>query len=69
MARKKIAEGYGGTSEQRQRHLQGDDFSERAPRTPAEAEAARSTPDKDGAHVTLHPLQDEDEDDLWRGEP
>ncbi|MCP3161882.1 hypothetical protein [Myxococcus qinghaiensis] len=67
MARKKIAEGYGGTSEQRQRQLQGDNFSERAPHTPAEAEATRSTPDKDGTVVTVHPLEDEDETDLWHG--
>ncbi|NTX06787.1 hypothetical protein HUA74_17845 [Myxococcus sp. CA051A] len=69
MARKKIAEGYGGTSEQRQRQLQGDSFSERAPHTPAESEATRSTPDKDGTMVTVHPLENEDEDDLWRGKP
>lgn len=69
MAKKKIVEGYGGTSEQRQRHLQNDNFSERAPQTPAEAEEVRSTPDKDGSVVTVHPLEDQDSDDLWRGEP
>ncbi|MCE9671169.1 hypothetical protein LY474_25495 [Myxococcus stipitatus] len=69
MARKKIEEGYGETSEQRQRHLRGDNFSERGPRTPAEAEAVRGTPDKDGTVVKIHPLEDEDEPDLWRGEP
>ena len=43
--RKNPREGYGGTSEQRQRGLSGDSFSERAPHTPEESEATRSTPD------------------------
>jgi hypothetical protein len=66
---KKIQEGYGGTSEQRQRHLHNDNFSERAPHTPAEADEVRSTPDKDGNVVTVHPLGEEHQDDLWRGKP
>ncbi|MFP2956626.1 hypothetical protein ACLEPN_02030 [Myxococcus sp. 1LA] len=69
MPKKKINEGYGGTSEQRQRHLQNDNFSERAPRTPDESEAVRSTPDKDGREITIHPLESEDSDDLWHGKP
>ncbi|MFP2929444.1 hypothetical protein ACLESO_30450 [Pyxidicoccus sp. 3LG] len=69
MAKKRITEGYGGTSEQRQRHLQNDNFSERAPHTPDEAEAVRSTPDKDGREITIHPLGSEDTDDLWTGKP
>jgi hypothetical protein len=38
-------EGYGGTSESRQRGLSGDSFSERAPHTPQESDEARTTPD------------------------
>ncbi len=58
----KLQEGYGGTSEQRQRHLHGDNFSERAPREPEELDAVRSSPDKDGHVVTVHPLASEEED-------
>jgi hypothetical protein len=68
MAKKKN-EGYGGTSEQRQRHLQNDNFSERAPHTPAESEAVRSTPEDTGRVVTVHPIGEEDSPDLWRGKP
>lgn len=46
----KLREGYGSTSEQRQRNLEGDGFEERAPHTPAESEAVRGSPDK-GGHV------------------
>jgi hypothetical protein len=68
MAKKpKMLEGYGGTSEQRQRHLQGDNFSERAPTQPEELDAARDSPDKDGRVVTVHPLASEEEEDE-RGE-
>ncbi|RKH61374.1 hypothetical protein [Corallococcus aberystwythensis] len=63
MAGKKL-EGYGSTSEQRQRHLENDAFSERAPRTPEELEKARSDPDHDGHQVvTLHPLDPDRPDD------
>ncbi|WP_224365997.1 hypothetical protein [Hyalangium versicolor] len=58
----KLREGYGGTSEQRQRSLHNDNFSERAPRNPDELDAARSTPDKDGRVVTVYPLATEDSD-------
>jgi hypothetical protein len=63
----KLREGYGGTSEQRQRSLHNDNFSERAPREPEELEAVRSTPDKDGHVVTVHPLASE-EDGSKRGD-
>ncbi|WP_395837877.1 hypothetical protein [Archangium violaceum] len=46
----KLREGYGSTSEQRQRNLEGDAFEERAPHTPEESEAARGSADK-GGHV------------------
>jgi len=69
MAKKKIVEGYGGTSEQRQRHLQNDNFSERAPHTPSELEEVRSTPEDDGRVETVHPIADEDSDGLWHGKP
>ena len=59
----KLREGYGGTSEQRQRHVQGDNFSEGAPRKPEELDAARSSPDKDGRVVTVHPLASEEDED------
>lgn len=49
-------EGYGSTSEQRQRNLEGDAFEERAPQTPEESEAARATPDKGGQVVHLNAL-------------
>ncbi len=48
--KKKLREGYGSTSEQRQRNLEGDGFEERAPHTPEEVEATRSPPDN-GGHV------------------
>lgn len=68
MARKQEPrEGYGGTSEQRQRNLEGDAFSERAPHTPQESEAARGSPDKGGRVVHVEALsQQADEDE--RGE-
>ena len=47
---KKSREGYGGTSEQRQRGISGDSFSERAPHTPEEVDASRSHPE-DGHSV------------------
>ncbi|MBJ6762616.1 hypothetical protein JGU66_17750 [Myxococcaceae bacterium JPH2] len=56
MARKKLHEGYGETSEQRQRHLEGDNFSERAPQTPEELDEVRSASDDPHEVVTLHPL-------------
>ena len=43
-------EGYGSTSEQRQRGISGDSFSERAPHTPEESDAARTHPE-DGHRV------------------
>ncbi|XXF79102.1 hypothetical protein P2318_04935 [Myxococcaceae bacterium GXIMD 01537] len=56
MARtKNPREGYGSTSEQRQRGLSGDSFSERAPQTPEEAEAARATPDIEHRVVRVEP--------------
>lgn len=42
--------GYGGTSEQRQRGISGDSFSERAPHTPEEVDASR-THAEDGHQV------------------
>ncbi|NOK08403.1 hypothetical protein [Corallococcus exercitus] len=63
MAGKKL-EGYGSTSEQRQRHLENDAFSERAPQTAEELEEARSDPEHDGHQVvTIHPLDSEPRDD------
>jgi hypothetical protein len=54
---KKLREGYGGTSEQRQRNLEGDGFEERAPHTPEESEEVRGSPDKGGrvVHVDTQP--------------
>ncbi|ATB35549.1 hypothetical protein CYFUS_000962 [Cystobacter fuscus] len=49
-------EGYGSTSEQRQRNLEGDAFQERAPQTPEESEAARSSPDKGGQVIQVNAL-------------
>lgn len=49
--KRKRREGYGTTSEQRQRNLEGDAFEERAPHTPEEAEAARGSPEEDGHQV------------------
>jgi hypothetical protein len=54
--KKKLREGYGSTSEQRQRNLEGDGFEERAPHTPEEAEATRSSPDKGGRVVQVDTL-------------
>jgi hypothetical protein len=54
--KKKLREGYGSTSEQRQRNLEGDGFEERAPHTPEEAEAARGSPDKGGRVVQVDAL-------------
>lgn len=63
MAKKlKMQEGYGETSEQRQRHLHNDNFSERAPTQPEELDAVRASPDKDGSVVTVHPLASEEEE-------
>ncbi|MBM7119342.1 hypothetical protein [Archangium primigenium] len=42
---------YGGTSEQRQRELGGDNFEEREPQTPEEIAAARGSPEEDGHQV------------------
>ncbi len=47
---KKLREGYGSTSEQRQRNLEGDGFEERAPLTPEEVDASRASPNT-GGHV------------------
>ncbi|MCY1037097.1 hypothetical protein OV207_37060 [Corallococcus sp. BB11-1] len=64
MAGKKLQEGYGGTSEQRQRHLENDNFSERAPRNPEELDGVRSEPEADGHRmVTFHPLEPQSPDD------
>lgn len=43
---KKPHEGYGDMSEQRQRGISGDSFSERAPHTAEEADAVRSHPEE-----------------------
>jgi hypothetical protein len=61
MAGKKL-EGYGETSEQRQRHLRNDGFSERAPETPEQLEQARSEPEDGHQVVTIHPLETEPSD-------
>lgn len=55
MAGKKL-EGYGETSEQRQRHLENDEFSERAPQKPEELEEARTEPDDGHQVAVIHPL-------------
>ena len=49
-------EGYGSTSEQRQRNLEGDAFQERAPRTSEETEAARGSPEKGGQVIQVNAL-------------
>ncbi len=54
--KKKLREGYGSTSEQRQRNLEGDNFEEGAPHTPEEVDAARSSPDKGGRVVQVDTL-------------
>jgi hypothetical protein len=69
MARKQEPrEGYGGTSEQRQRNLEGDGFSERAPHTPEESEAARGSPDKGGCVVHVDALAEKVDEDERGGE-
>jgi hypothetical protein len=69
MARKQEPrEGYGGTSEQRQRNLEGDAFSERAPHTPEESEAARGSPDKGGQVVHMETLSQRADEDERGGE-
>ena len=60
--KRKLREGYGGMSEQRQRNLEGDAFEERAPHTPEESEAARAPPSDQGAgarvvHVNALPAR------------
>jgi hypothetical protein len=68
MARKqRLREGYGSTSEQRQRNLEGDAFEERAPHTPEESEAARGSPEKGGRVVHVNALPEGLEEDE-RGE-
>ncbi|RKH47700.1 hypothetical protein [Corallococcus sicarius] len=58
MAGKKLQEGYGGTSEQRQRHLGNDRFSERGPRNAEELEEVRPPQEADGHRVvTFNPLE------------
>lgn len=54
--RPRTREGYGSTSEQRQRNLEGDAFQERAPHTPEESEAARGSADKGGQVVQVNAL-------------
>lgn len=54
----KLREGYGSTSEQRQRNLEGDGFEERAPHTPEEIEETRSSPDKGGHVVHVNALSE-----------
>ena len=64
---KGLREGYGSTSEQRQRNLEGDGFEERAPHTPEESEAARGSPDKGGHVVHVNALPGRPRED-GRGE-
>ena len=64
--KQRLHEGYGSTSEQRQRNLEGDGFEERAPHTPEESEAVRGSPEKGGhvVHVNALPQQlDTDDED------
>ncbi|HEX8824560.1 MAG TPA: hypothetical protein VF794_31855 [Archangium sp.] len=63
--KKRTSEGYGSTSEQRQRNLEGDGFEERAPHTPEESEAARGSPDKGGRVVYVDTMEGRP----GRGEP
>lgn len=49
--KERLREGYGSTSEQRQRNLEGDGFEERAPHTPEESEATRAPPPDEGGRV------------------
>lgn len=64
--KQRLHEGYGSTSEQRQRNLEGDGFEERAPHTPEESEAERAPPDKGGHVVHVNalpkPIDEGDED-------
>ena len=46
--KQRLREGYGSTSEQRQRNLEGDAFEERAPHTSEESEAARGSVNNGG---------------------
>jgi hypothetical protein len=59
---KNSREGYGGTSEQRQRGISGDSFSERAPHTPEEVDAARSHPEEGHRVVTVQVTAPETEE-------
>ncbi len=52
----RLREGYGSTSERRQRNLEGDNFEEGTPHTPEESEAARASPDKGGHVVHVNAL-------------
>lgn len=54
--KERLREGYGSTSEQRQRNLEGDGFEERAPHTSEESEAARAPPDNRGHVVHVNAL-------------
>lgn len=54
--KERLREGYGSTSEQRQRNLEGDGFEERAPHTPEESDAVRASPDKGGHVVHVNAL-------------
>lgn len=56
-AKKTLREGYGSTSEQRQRNLEGDAFEERAPHTPEESEAARGSVNKGGQVLHVDTLE------------
>ena len=66
--RQEPREGYGSTSEQRQRNLEGDAFSERAPHTAQESEAARGSPDKGGQVVHVETLSRRAAEDERGGE-
>jgi hypothetical protein len=55
--KQKLREGYGSTSEQRQRNLEGDGFEERAPHTPEESEAARGSPENGGSVMHVDTLE------------
>lgn len=59
----RLREGYGSTSEQRQRNLEGDGFEERAPHTPEESEAVRSSPEKGGHVVHVNALPERPDTD------
>ncbi len=54
--KERLREGYGSTSEQRQRNLEGDGFEERAPHTAEESEATRAPPDERGHVVHVNAL-------------